>query len=132
MERLFANDGRYIVYRSTAVPAQAIYRLVRTTCPEEEEEEKNWGFYNMIVHTDGSFGPNALDHDSDRICEAHGIVGCITCAYTAQAHETPCNPWVEKEGLPFRAERSRQCSVGAVPKVKRARTYRGAETSRPP
>ena len=31
VERLFANDGRYLVYRSTAVPTQAIYRLVRTT-----------------------------------------------------------------------------------------------------
>ena len=79
MERLFANDGWYLVYRSTAIPAQAIYRLVRTT---SEGREKKIGD-STIVHTDGSFGPNALDYDSDSICEAHGIVGCITCAYTA-------------------------------------------------
>ena len=128
MEGLFANDGRYFVYRSTAVPPQAIYfifffirgPLVRTNhatgyfCPGGGE--------SIIVHTDGSFRANALDHDSDRIYEAHGIVGRITCAYTA--HEPcPCNPWVGKEELPFMSARCCQLS---------ARTYPGAETSRPP
>ena len=46
---------------------------------------------SMFVLTDGSFGPNTLDYDSDRIREAHGIVGRITygvCVHTYTAPRT--------------------------------------------
>ena len=60
-----------------------------------------------------------------------GLWGVLPVRTQPRAHKTPCNPWVEKKDCRLGQKDPWQCRRGAT-SFKRARTYRGAETSRPP